>query len=354
MIDRRWAWGAGVVVVAFAAAALWRSRGPGEQGAAAAGVPVHVDQLRRATVRRTVTAYGTVEPVPALEGQPPGGAVITPFTDGVVAEVDMVEGRRVKKGTVLVRLDSRMARAALARARSQAEVAEKAFQRQEKLLGSDGTSQREYLDAKARRDAARADLVEAETGLSYLNIEAPLAGTVLHVQASVGQHVDAGTVLAQVVNLDRLVVTAGVPARQVAGIQVGQTVFVGVGDSLPQGKVVVLGSDVDPATGTYRVQAALPPDTGLMPGQFTQIAIVAEEHADVLVAPEESVITRPDEGTWLVVVEDGRAVHRAVTTGLRDGGLVEVSGDGVEEGTRIVTDEAYGLPSDTPVRIQGG
>jgi RND family efflux transporter MFP subunit len=344
-----------LVLAAVVVVVILRLRGGGgEEGEVTPYVAVHVDQIRRATLRSTVTAYGTVEPEPALGGRPAAGALITPFVDGVVASVEVVEGRRVAKGSVLVRLDSRMAQASVDRALAQAEVTERAFQRQETLLASDGTSERAYQDAKAQRDVARAELTAAETELAYLNITAPLTGTVLHIGAVVGEHVDGSTVLAQVVDLDRLVVTAGVPAREIGGVAVGQRVLLGPGDSGPEGTVLVLGRDVDPVTGTYRVQASVPPGAGFMPGQFTEIRIVAGEHPDVLVVPEESVIARPDEGTWIVVVEGEQALRRPVTAGLRDRGLVEVSGEGLEEGMRIVTAEAYGLPEETRVRVVGG
>jgi membrane fusion protein (multidrug efflux system) len=354
MMSRRQTLGLLVLAAVVVVVILRLRGGGGEEGEVTPYVAVHVDQIRRATLRSTVTAYGTVEPEPALGGKPAAGALITPFVDGVVAAVEVVEGRRVAEGTVLVRLDSRMAQAAVERARAQAEVAERAFQRQETLLASDGTSQRAYQEAKGLRDVARAELVAAETELAYLNITAPLTGTVLHIGAAVGEHVDGSTVLAQVVDLDRLVVTAGVPAREIGGVAVGQRVLLGPGDSVPEGTVLVLGRDVDPVTGTYRVQAAVPPGAGFMPGQFTEIRIVAGEHPDVLVVPEESVITRPDEGTWIVVVEGEQALRHPVTAGLRDRGLVEVSGEGLEEGMRIVTDEAYGLPEETRIRVVGG
>ncbi|MGD8276606.1 MAG: efflux RND transporter periplasmic adaptor subunit, partial [Gemmatimonadota bacterium] len=274
-----------VVVVAFV---VYRLTRPGEEEAeTTTDVAVHVGEVGRATLHRFVTAYGTVEPVPALNGRPAGGALITPFVDGVIASVEVVEGRRVEKGTVLFRLDSRMAEVAVQRARAQLAFADSAFRRQQSLLGADGTSRKAYLDAQLQRDQARAELAAAETSLAYLNIAAPLAGTVLHINAEVGRHVDAGSVLAQVVDLRRLVVTAGVPAREIEGIAVGQAVLIGKSDPALEGRVLVLGRDIDPATGTYRVQASIPAGAGLMPGQFTDIRIVAAEHADVLVVPEE-------------------------------------------------------------------
>lgn len=314
-------------------------------------VAVHVTRLRRATVRAMVTAYGRVEAAPATVDSPAAGALITPFVDGVVTAIDCVEGQSVPKGKILVRLDSRMAEVAVQRARQQAEYAEQTFQRQEALLESDGTSRRAYLDARLQRDAAQSALAAAETDLAYRNIATPLSGTVVHLSVEVGQHVDASTVLAEVVDLGRLVVTAGVPLRQMGGVAVGEDVLLGSGDSVAVGTVSVVGRDVDLETGTHRVQAFVPPGTGFLPGQFTDIRIVTDEHADVLVVPEVSLVTTTDGESWIAVVEGGRAVRRSVTVGLRDGGLVEVSGDGISEGLTVVTDEAYSLPEETAVHV---
>lgn len=354
MIGRRQLAGLAALVLVAVLVVVWLRRGGPAEEEVTPNVAVHVDTIRSATLRRTVTAYGSVEPSPALDGKPAAGAMISPFVDGVVSRIDAVEGRRVAEGTVLIRLDDRVARAALDRARSGAETADSAFQRQEALAKSNSTSQKAYLDAKAARDAAGADLADAETGLAYVNLAAPLSGTVLHVDARVGQHVDATTTLAQVVDLDRLVVTAGVPAREIDGVEVGQRALLGVGDSVPEGTVKIVGKGVDPTDGTSRVQVAVPPGSGLMPGEFTEIHIIAGEHADVLVVPEESVITRAPEGTWIVAVQGDRAVHVPVTVGFRDRGLAEVSGEGVTAGMVIVTDEAYGLPADTQIRVVGG
>lgn len=314
-------------------------------------VAVHVTRIRRATVRAMVTAYGRVEPAPASVDSPAAGALITPFVDGVVTAIDCVEGQSVSRGKVLIRLDSRMAEVALQRARQQAEYAEQTFQRQQALLESDGTSQRAFLEARLQRDAAQSALAAAETDLAYRNIATPLSGTVVHLSVEVGQHVDASTVLAEVVDLGRLVVTAGVPPRQIDGVAVGEKVLIGSGDSAAVGTVSVVGRDIDLATGTHRVQAFVPSDRGFLPGQFTDIRIVTDEHADVLVVPEVAVVTTADGESWIAVVEGGRAVRRSVTVGLRDGGLIEVSGEGISEGLTVVTDEAYSLPEETAVHV---
>jgi len=340
-----------VIVVVFATVEL-RSSGSGEEEIVT-DVAVHVGVVQRATLHRFVTAYGYVEPEPAGGGRPPGGAQLSPIVGGVLAAIDCVEGQRVTAGAVLFRLDSRMAEVAVQKARQDLEFAERAFARQEELLPSNGTSQRAYQEARQQLDAARSDLSAAETGLAYLRITAPLTGTVARLNATVGQFVDPSTVLAEVVNLDRLVVTADVPSREAAGLEVGLPVFLGADSTAPRGTLRIVGKDIDPRTGTYRVHASVPPGSGFTPGQFTDIRIVAEQRSDVLTVPEVSLVTRPGEGDWVMVVEGDSAVRRFVTVGLRDGGLIEVAGEGLGEGTTIVTDDAYSLPEVTKIRIVG-
>jgi len=88
-----------------------------------------------------------------------------------------------------------------------------------------------------------------------------------------------------------------------------------------------------------------------MPGEFTGIRIVTDVHRDALAVPEVSLVTRTGEGSWLMVVEGDQAVRAPVTVGIREGGLVEVSGEGIGEGTTIVTEDAYSLPPQTKIHI---
>jgi membrane fusion protein (multidrug efflux system) len=354
MDRRRAAAGFAAVVVIGGAFVILRLRGAGGgEAEIVTDVAVHVGTVRRATLHRYVTAYGYVEPEPALGGRPPAGARLSPIVGGVLAQIDCVEGQRVNAGDVLFRLDSRMAEVEARKARQALEFARRAFARQQELLPTNGTSQRAYQEAQQQLDAARSDSAAAETALAYLRITAPLAGTVARLSATVGQFVDPSTVLAEIVDLHRLVVTASVPSREAAGLTAGMPVFLGADSTAPRGSLRVVGRDIDPRTGTYKVQASIPAGARFTPGQFTDIRIVAETRLNVLTVPEVALVSRAEEGSWLMVVQGDSAVRRPVTVGLRDGGLVEVAGEGLVEGTTIVTDDAYSLPEVTKIRITG-
>jgi membrane fusion protein, multidrug efflux system len=315
-------------------------------------VGVHVGKIVRATLHRYVTAYGTVEPEPPGGGKPAAGAFISAPVGGILAEIACTEGHAVGQGALLFRLDTRLAEVAVAKAAKTLESAEQTYERQKKLLAAEGTSQKSFQQAELELNSARSELAAARTELSLLEIRAPLAGTVVRISARLGQSVEPNAVLAEVIALDRLVVTAQVPSRDAASLKPGQPVVWGDG-STPAGKLTVVGKDIDPKTDTVLVRASLPAGGGFQPGQFLNIRIVSEERRDVLAAPDESVVPGTDGGTVLMVVEGDKAVPKPVKAGLRDAGLVEIEGEGLAEGVVIVTTDAYNISGETKIHIIG-
>lgn len=344
----------GLVIVAVAAAVfiLVKLLGPkaGEEEEVATDVAVHVGRISRATLHRYVAAYGTVEPEPPGDGGPGAGAIVSAPVGGILTEIKCVEGRPVERGALLFRLDSRLAEVAVARAAKTLAAAELTYERQKKLLAADGTSLKAYQEAELALQTARSELAAAQTELSLLEIKAPLAGTVVRINARLGQEVEPSAALAEVIALDRLVVTAQVPSREAGPLKPGQPVEFGAGGAAA-GTLILVGKDIDPKTDTVLVRASLPAGTGFRPGQFLTLRIVSEEHRDVLAVPEESVVAGPDGGTVLMMVEGDKAVPKPVKVGLRDGGLAEVEGEGLKEGLVVVTADAYNITGETKVHI---
>jgi len=326
-------------------------RGDGDSGAPVE-VVVHVGTVTRATLHSYVEAYGRVEPEPPGTGSPPARAIIGAPVSGLLARIECAEGERVGVGSTLFALDSRTAEVAATKARTALAYAEKTLERQRELLEAGGTSERGVQDAEQLRDAAGNELAAAETQLELLRVTAPVAGTVVRIDAALGQPVEPNTVLAEIIDLDRLVIEAGVPSLEAPNLAPGQRVELASDGSI-LGRVVFVGRNVDPATDTVVTRASVPPGSNLRPGQFLEFRIVTDEHPDCLVVPVASVVSREGEGSWVMVVSGDTAVRKPVTIGLREDGMVEVSGPEIAEGTAIVTDDAYGLPAETRIRIAG-
>jgi membrane fusion protein, multidrug efflux system len=334
-----------VVAAALTGALAWLTRGTwwgsSEEGEPATDVPVQVAKIARRTVRRWVTVYGTVEPEPAGASRPGAGTRLAAPVTGVVAEVACVEGQRVEKGALLFRLESPVADVAV-------EFARLALERERKLLATGGTSRKALQEAERQLATARADQ-------ALLRVEAPFAGVVTRVDARPGQAVDPTTILGELMDPDRVVVTAGAPAAELGALRAGQPVEVSSAGAAPvHGTVLYVSPRVDATTGLGLLRIGIPAGAGLRAGQFVKLRIVSEERPDRLTVPAESVVTLPDGQSVVSVVEGDEARQVPIERGLRDGDVVEVAGAGLQDGTTVVTAGAYGLPERTRIRVLGG
>lgn len=301
-------------------------------------VPVHVDRITRTTLHSYISAYGIVSPEPAGE-RPAADAHVAPATPGVVVNVQCHEGQHVAKGDVLFRLDNRTAKVAV-------EYAEKTVQRQKKLLQVEGTSRKALQEAEQQLAAARAQL-------SLLTVLSPLDGTITRVNVTAGEAVDLSTTMADVMDLDRLVVNAKVPAEELAALATGQVanIIPDTSTTLITGRLTYIGTEVAADTGTVTARISLSPRSGLLPGQLVNVNITEMEHENCLAVPEASVVQDENGATVIAIVRNGTAVQKVVRTGLHEGGLVEVEADGLQPDMTVVTEGAYALPHETRVRV---
>ncbi|MGZ4970919.1 MAG: efflux RND transporter periplasmic adaptor subunit [Methylobacter sp.] len=318
-------------------------------------VAVQTGKIIKTTIHLYVMAYGTVEPEPATGGKASASSKIAAPLTGILTQIHCEEGQEVKKGALLFELDTRNADALIAKAEVAVEFAQKNFARKQQLNATDNISRKLYDEAELQLQTSRKDLLNARTQRELLQIRAPLSGTVTAIHFKVGEAVNQNTVLADLIDLDRLDIAIHVPSQEAALLRVGQPVEINTGSAassvaIQPGKLIFIGAQIDPLTDTVLVRASLQKGSGLRPGQFVNVRIVAEERSGRLAVPVESVVTRVGASV-IAVVEGDRAKQKIIQPSLRDGNLVEISGEGLQEGMTIVTQGVYGLPPETHIRV---
>jgi RND family efflux transporter MFP subunit len=316
-------------------------------------VAVQVGTVTKTNLQAQVEGYGMVEPEPAKAGHPGGGSKLAAPIAGIVVAIHVVEGQSVKAGDVVVQLDDRIARATIDKAEHALVFAQQVAERENKLFSTSATSMKAKQDAEQRLAAARAELASAQAAIAQVQLASPLDGVVARINVQPGQTVDLNTVVAEVIDLKRLVATVNIPADEAMRLRQGQSadIFTDYAKTpATTASVSFISPTVDPKTGAALVRLALPEDSGLRPGQFVRVRIVTAELPGRLAVPRESVVKTDDEQV-IYVVEGGKAVQLPVKTGLRDGDVIEVEAEGLKEGDTIVTVGAYGLPKETKVKI---
>lgn len=310
--------------------------------------PVRVTAVVEEVLTRPVSAPGTLGPQEAVP--------LSFSVGGVLLNVAVDEGDRVVAGQILASLDPIEIDAAVARARSSAEKAERDVARMTRLHADSVIPLAQLQDAQTGVELARAELEAALFNRRYAVITAPAAGTILRRASDAGARVLGGTpVLVLGTGKGGVLFRAGLPDRDHARVRTGDhaTVhFAAHPGRTFTGRVERLGAAADPGTGSYAVEVLLADGVDLPTGLVGRVEIQPAASAPMAVIPVEALLDADGaRGRVLALSPDGSRVQlRSVTIALMQGGRVGVS-DGLEGVGSVVTAGGAWLNDGDPVRV---
>lgn len=190
--------------------------------------------------------------------------------------------------------------------------------------------------ARAQLALAEARLENVELMLERTDVKAPVAGKIVARNAKIGAIATAAAPPMFVITRDAaLELRADVSETDILRLAPGQTVrlrAIGMAGTL-EGTVRLVEPAIDPVTRLGRARISVDRAGELRTGMFVEAEILAAEH-DGLAVPV-TAIGSTAEGSSVMRVKDGLVERVAVTTGIRDGGLVEIT-DGLSEGDQVV------------------
>jgi len=222
-------------------------------------------------------------------------------------------------------------------------------------LARRGTPPSQLAALQAQVDQAQAAYRLAQRRLADTKLQAPFGGIVAMVEATVGQRVAPGTVVARVVEMSRVRLLVGVDASVVNRLVPGATaqVWVPALQQAVKGTILSVAPAADPRFKQFPVEIEIPnPDGRLKPGMLAEAQLVIERREDVLLVPLAAVIKDPD-GQLVFVVEDDIARQRRVTVGPDDGTWVVIL-DGLAEGELVVVSGQEFLADGVRIEVQRG
>jgi membrane fusion protein (multidrug efflux system) len=334
--------------IAAASVLLWGCGADPDHEGSGGPPPVVVQAVtaNASELPRTLAAVGSL--------QSPETTTVASEISGTAVAIDIPEGRYVKAGHLLARLDDAEARATLSIARARLRKAEARLARLRSLSESKVSSEQALDDAVAEFDAAQGAVDESQTRLLKTRILAPFDGTLGLRQVNQGQYLDSGAPVVEITQVDPLELEFGLPQRHAADLEVGQVVLGTVGQCGQrfEARVDAIDPRVDPGTRAVRLQAVVPnQDGGLLPGMAVRVRLVVGTLPDAVVVPQEAIIRQGTKHLVYVVDDEDRAHQREVTLGtfFVDGVHVPV---GVDPGDRVVVAGHQKLRPGASIRLQ--
>ncbi len=311
--------------------------------AATAELPFETAIVELAEAPRERLLDGTVEAV--------NQATMSAQTTGRIAEVFFDVDDYVEAGQPIIRFSDveqqsalRQAQAALTEARARVNQADEDFRRISGLFDTGAVSKREYDQALAARDAARARVEaarsavrSAEQQLEYTLVTAPYAGIVTERHVEPGEAVGIGQPLISGLSLEALRVVVALPQQVAAKVREHRKAYVLTDEGRVEATRVTIFPFADAASNTFRVRLELPEGRfALYPGMFVKVAFVVGEVRRLMV-PTPALLRRSEVTGVYVVDANGDVRMRQVRVGGAFDNRTEVLA-GLREGERVAAD----------------
>jgi len=314
-------------------------------------VPAQAHELAR-----SVVVSGPVSPYEEMQlGVELSGVRVTALN------VDV--GQSVRKGQVLLELDSRtlqselaQADASLKQAQASLSLAQVSYTRGDQLAATQliSASQLDELratrvQAEAQTATARAARDAAQLRRDFAQLRAPADGIISKRLVQPGQVVAAGSELLRLIRDGRLEWRAELPEADLARVAPGAIVELPYQGQAVTGRIRAVSPGVDSQTRTGTIYADLPEPGPLRPGVYLEGRIVTGA-GQALMVPSASVVQR-DGHAYVFTVDDKQIAHRRrVRTGAVDAGRTEIV-EGLKAGERVVAQGAGFLGDGDKVRV---
>ncbi len=182
----------------------------------------------------------------------------------------------------------------------------------------------------------RAEFDLSKQQLNDTSLRSPFDGAIQSRLANVGEFLPAGSPVVKLVKTDPLRLRLEVSERDAASVQLNQRVrLTAEGDTnIYTGTLTRVSPAIDEQTRMLVVEADVRNDGSLRPGLFSRAKIVTRENEEGIAVPEQALIVFAGIEK-VVVVQEGKALEKMISTGRRGPGWLEIV-TGLKAGERVV------------------
>lgn len=291
---------------------------------------VQVQVLAPVTVEDVIPLTGRIEPWERI--------AISSESVGNIEWQGIEEGDRITAGQELFRVDTTAIKTSYDQVIARRNLAVQELDRIQNLR-RDGIESPQALDrVMANRDVAEADVLAVKIRLDKSIVRAPINGTAERVYRKQNEFVDMGARLVDIIQVDRVKATVGIPERDLPGFSVGDAVAVNL-DAYPgqafEGTIYRIAASADMTTRTFSAEIAIDNAKGLLkPGMTVRAKMLRGVFPDSIAVPIFSVLSVQNH-RFVVVEEDGVARIRPIEVGVLQGDIVQAT-QGLRAGDRLI------------------
>ena len=296
---------------------------------------VVVETVKKNDFTDYIESNGMVEAIKA--------ASISPEMSGKIVAIPVKVGQQVKKGQILISLDSKVMENGIAELVKGMEIINTTYSKQKELWDQGIGSEMQYLEIKNRKESMEGKMATLKSQLEMTRIYAPFDGRIEKISMKVGELASPGRGIIDVVNLSNLYVNTEVSEAFMQTVHTGDTVTIdfpnlpGVLKTIP---VAYKGDVINPQARTFTVRVEIPNNgQEIKPNMLANMKIRIINLKDAVVVPT-ALIRQDVEGSYIYTVQNASsapAAHKVyLKTGSSDGNLTVID-SGLVGGELIIS-----------------
>ena len=331
---------AGAVALLFASAACKAKEA--DEGPAVPHVTATTGVAKSESFRETIAVIGTVVP------RAGSVALLSAPAPTRVANVMVVLGQSVKKGTPLVEFERAPFEARAAGADAALQAAELAHTRAQRLVAQGISARKDEEQAAAELGKAKAEAIAARREAQLARLESPIDGIVTKMVAVLGASVDASQPLIEVADPHAIDVLLMVSSEDASRIHTGARVTISMGQGsdaavIGTSDVREVGGAVDPDSRAVSVRVrGGNMKRALRIGESVTAEVTVAEFPKAVTVPIKALVPEGEGFKVFVVDEEGVCHQQAVKVGGRTATSVRIA-DGLKAGQIVVVEGAFGM-----------
>ncbi len=295
---------------------------------------VTVETVKKEKFSHTIVLNGTVEPV--------NSAFISSETNGQVKRIYVKEGTHIRKGQLIVSLNSNIMQSSINELKTGLELAKTIFKKQDELWKKNIGSEIQYLKAKNDKESLESKLKTLYAQLDLSKIKAPISGIVDEINIKEGEMAMPGFQIIQLVNLEYIYINVDIPENYISKIKTNDLVKVSV-PSYPEytieSNIYRIGNIINKTNRTFKVQVKIKnKDKKIKPNMIAKIEI-SDYFNDSALSVSSKLIKEDLKGKYLYIAisKNGKTIAQKqyIETGVSNNTNTVIL-EGLSAGDKII------------------
>ena len=279
---------------------------------------------------------------------------------GFLEKIYVDEGQHVQAGQVLFRIMPQLYQADVLKAKAEVAQAEIELQNASTLAKSNVVSINEKRMAKAKLDAAKAELNLAQTHLSFTTIRAPFSGIIDRLPLKLGSLVDEGDLLTSLSDNGGIFAYFNVSEPEYLNYQTHSaerennqvSLIMANGEVFPnKGTIQTIEGEFDNETGNIAFRAKFPNSNQLLRNGETGKIQMTLPLKNALIIPQKATYEIQDQKYVFVVGKDGVARSKNIKVSYELPDIYVVS-EGLDVGDKILLEGVQKVKDDQKVETK--